>query len=185
MEIIDILLQKAKEFHGDMCPGIVMGTRMTIAGLRELGMDPLKKNYDLIVYVEIDRCATDAIQAITGVSLGHRTLKHKNYGKFAATFIDTKTNKAVRITALPKKQNQPQDMKEVAKMVCNAPEEELFLIQQVRVTIPPEDMPGFPTHKDTCCICGEQIMDSKEVIVDGKVRCKNCAQSSYYLVITT
>ena len=185
MDTIDILLQKAKDFHGDICPGIVMGTRMTIAGLRELGMDPLKKNFDLIVYVEIDRCATDAIQAITGVSLGHRTLKHMNYGKFAATFVDTKSNKAVRITAVPKKPDQSQDMKEVAKMICTAPEEELFRIQHVRVNIPPEDMPGFPTHKDYCSICGEQIMDSKEVIVEGKAQCKNCAQGSYYTVIST
>lgn len=185
MEPIDILLQKAKEFHGEICPGIVMGTRMTMAGMRELGMDPLKKTHDLIVYVEIDRCATDAIQAITGVSLGHRSLKHMNYGKFAATFVDTRTNKAVRITALPKKPDQPQDMKEVAKMVCNAPEEELFQIQQVHVTIPPEDLPGFPTHKDVCCRCGEQIMDRKEIIIDGAAVCKNCAQGSYYTIVSS
>jgi formylmethanofuran dehydrogenase subunit E len=185
METIDILLQKAKDFHGEICPGIVMGTRMTIAALRELGRNPLKRNYDLIVYVEIDRCATDAIQAITGVSLGHRSLKHMNYGKFAATFIDAISNKAVRITAMPKKADQPRDMNEVAKMVCNAPEEELFQIQKVIVNIPSEDMPGFPTRKDTCSMCGEQVMDRKEVIVDGKAMCKNCAEGSYYTLITT
>ena len=185
MEPIDILLQKAKEFHGEICPGIVMGTRMTMAGLRELGMDPLIKQRDLLVYVEIDRCATDAIQAITGVSLGHRSLKHMNYGKFAATFVDTKNNKAIRIPALPKKPDPPQDMKEVAKMVCNAPEDELFQIQQVTVSIPPEDLPGFPTHKDTCSRCGEQIMDRKEVIIDGIAVCKNCALGSYYTLISS
>lgn len=185
MTPVEILLQKAKEFHGEICPGIVMGTRMTIAGLRELGMDPLKKNRDLIVYVEIDRCATDAIQAICGVTLGHRSLKHMNYGKFAATFINTRSNKAVRVTALPKKPDQSQDMKEVAKMVCNAPEEELFQIQQVAVHIPPEDLPGFPIHKDLCSLCGEQIMDSKEVIVEGKVLCRNCAQGSYYTILAS
>ena len=184
MDTIDILLQKAKDFHGEICPGIVMGTRMTMAGLRELGRDPLEKRYDLIVYVEIDRCATDAIQAITGVSLGHRSLKHMNYGKFAATFIDTTSGKAVRITALPKRPDQPQDMKEVAKMVCNAPEEELFQIQNVTVHIPPEDMPGFPTSKNICSVCGEQIMDKKEVIIDGKAQCKNCGKGSYYTIIT-
>lgn len=87
----DILLEKAKKFHGGMCPGIVIGTRMTIAGLRELGMNPFKKNHELIVYAEIDRCLTDAIQAITGVTLGHRTLKYMDYGKFAATFLNMKS----------------------------------------------------------------------------------------------
>ena len=183
MSTIDTLLQKAKEFHGEICPGIVMGTRMTMAGMRELGLDPLTKTHDLIVYVEIDRCATDAIQAITGVSLGHRSLKHMNYGKFAATFINTATGKAVRIAALPKNPNQPKDMKEVAKMICNAPEEEIFTIKNVKITIPKEDMPGFPTHKDVCSRCGEEIMDSKEVMIEGKAVCKNCAQGSYYTVL--
>lgn len=183
MTDIDTLLQKAKEFHGEICPGIVMGTRMTMAGLRELGINPLQKNRDLMVFVEIDRCATDAIQAITGVSLGHRTLKYMNYGKFAATFIDMKTGKAIRVAALPKKPDQPTDMKEVAKMICNAPEEELFILQQVNVPIPPEDMPGFPTRKDVCSVCGEQIMDGKEVVSDGKSLCKNCAQGSYYTLL--
>ncbi|PWR71255.1 FmdE family protein [Methanospirillum lacunae] len=183
MSTIDILLQKAKEFHGEICPGIVMGTRMTIAGMRELDMDPLLKTQDLIVYVEIDRCATDAIQAITGVSLGHRSLKFMNYGKFAATFINTQTGKAVRVSALPKNSDQPKDMKEVAKMICNAPEEEIFKIQKVHVDIPKEDLPGFPTHKDVCSRCGEGIMDSKEIIIEGKAVCKNCAQGSYYTII--
>jgi formylmethanofuran dehydrogenase subunit E len=183
MSTIDILLQKAKEFHGEICPGIVMGTRMTIAGMRELDMDPLTSTHDLIVYVEIDRCATDAIQAITGVSLGHRSLKYMNYGKFAATFINTQTGKAVRVSSLPKNPNQPKDMKEVAKMICNAPEEEIFTIQNVHVDIPKEDLPGLPTHKDICSRCGEGIMDSKEIIIEGKVVCKNCAQGSYYTII--
>lgn len=185
MDLIDILLQKAKEFHGEICPGIVMGTRMTMAGMRELGMDPLQKNHNLIVYVEIDRCATDAIQAITGVSLGHRSLKHMNYGKFAATFIDTGSGRAVRIAALPKKPDQSRDMKEVAKMICTAPEEEIFRVQKVSITVPPEDLPGFPTHKDVCSRCGEEIMDRKEIVIDGKAVCKNCAHGSYYTVIVT
>ena len=178
-----MLLQKAKEFHGDICPGIVMGTRMSMAGMRELGMDPLKKSPDLIVYVEIDRCATDAIQAITGCTLGHRSLKFLNYGKFAATFIDTGKDKAVRISALPKKQDQSDDMKEVAKMLCYAPEEELFKIQSVKVKIPVEDLPGLPSHVDICLKCGERIMDGKEVHSDEKILCKNCAEGSYYTVL--
>ena len=53
----------------------------------------------LVVLVEIDRCATDAIQALTGVSLGKRTLKHVDYGKMAATFVDTASGRAVRVAA--------------------------------------------------------------------------------------
>lgn len=184
MTMIDTLLQKAKELHGDVCPGIVMGTRMAMAGLRELGMDPLQKNRNLIVYVEIDRCATDAIQAVTGCTLGHRSLKSMNYGKFAATFVDTVSGKAIRITAYPKKPDQPEDTKEVVKMVYNAPEEELFAIQHVRVDIKKEDMPGFPTRKNICSSCGEQVMDGREVTVERKPVCRNCAEGSYYSIIS-
>ena len=77
MSDFDILLAKAKDFHGDLCAGIVLGTRMTMIGMRELGMNPMERNRNLIVYVEIDRCIADAIQAITGCSLGHRSLKYR------------------------------------------------------------------------------------------------------------
>lgn len=97
MTDFDILLEKAIAFHGETCPGIVMGTRMSIAGLHGLGIDPFKKNPDIFVYAEIDRCTTDAVQAITGVSLGRRNLKFVNYGKFATTFLDLKSKKAIRV----------------------------------------------------------------------------------------
>lgn len=183
MSDFETLLEKAKAFHGDVCPGIVMGTRMTIAGMRELSMNPMEKNHDLIVYVEIDRCATDAIQAITGVTLGHRTLKHRDYGKFAATFVDSKSGKAVRIAAIPKKGEQEPDFRAIAQKLATVPESDLFTIQKVRVNIPDEDMPGLPTHKEFCSTCGEQILDSREVNTNGLIQCKDCAFGSYYAVI--
>jgi len=94
-ENIDILPGKSRDFHGDVCPKIAMGARMALAGMEELGMDPLERNRDLVVFVEIDRCATDTIQAITGGSLGKRTLKIKDYGKLGITFLDLLSRNAV------------------------------------------------------------------------------------------
>lgn len=182
MSDFDTLLEKARVFHGDVCPGIVMGTRMTMAGMRELGMNPMEKNRDLIIYVEIDRCATDAIQAITGVTLGHRTLKHRDYGKFAATFVDSSSKNAVRIAAIPKKREQEQDFQAIAQSLATIPESELFTIQKVTMNIPDEDLPGLPTHSEFCSTCGEQILDSREVNTNGIIKCKNCANGSYYVV---
>jgi len=125
MHTIDILLEKAKRFHGDVCLGILLGTRLAIIGMRVLGMDPLVKNRDLIVFVETDRCVTDAIQAITGCSLGHRTMKFINYGKAAATFVDLKTNKAVRVAVLKKPKKTDYSF-EVFKTIS---EKELFKIE--------------------------------------------------------
>ena len=96
----DDLLAEAVEFHGHLCPGQVLGVRMALAGTREVGITtPRTAGKNLVVFVEIDRCATDAIQALTGVSLGKRTLKHLDYGKMAATFVNVSRGAAVRVVA--------------------------------------------------------------------------------------
>lgn len=150
-------------------------------------MSPMEKNRDLIVYVEIDRCMADAIQAITGCSLGHRTLKHMNYGKFAATFVDAGSGKAVRVSVIDKDRTPParpgrESMSEAVRHLSEVPEGELLRIQGVRVDIPPGDMPGLPKHRENCAICGEKVLDDKEIAVDGRPLCRNCAQGSYYTV---
>jgi formylmethanofuran dehydrogenase subunit E len=184
---LNLLLQKAKEFHGaiddDFCAGIVLGTRMTIIGMRELGLNPHKKNSGLIVYVEIDRCLADAIQAITGCSLGHRTLKYQPYGKFAATYVDRFSGKAVRVNVLEKKMTDKtgsEGMKEATHKLLDVPEQDLFRIRRVNLTIPENDLPGIPKHKARCNRCNEMIVDKKEVAVKGITLCGNCAQGSYY-----
>src|SRR5574341_129572 len=93
------LLDETTKIHGHMCPGQVLGVRMAMAGCREVAIDEPRGSKKLIVYVEIDRCATDAIQAVTGCSLGKRSLKFLDYGKMAATFVNTETQKAVRVLA--------------------------------------------------------------------------------------
>jgi formylmethanofuran dehydrogenase subunit E len=179
----DILLRKAKEFHGEICAGIVLGTRMTMIGLRELGMNPMEKNRSLIVYVEIDRCVADAIQAITGCSLGHRTLKYKPYGKFAATYLDLKSGSAVRVSVLEKKRSEKTEkeaMKDAAKILLDTPEPDLFRIRRVNLRIPDGDMPGMPKHRVRCSKCNEMIVDAKEVTCGEFVLCGNCAGVPYY-----
>jgi formylmethanofuran dehydrogenase subunit E len=179
----DILLQKAKEFHGEICAGIILGTRMTMIGMRELGMNPLERNRNLIVYVEIDRCIADAIQAITGCSLGHRTLKYKPYGKFAATYIDLKNGAAVRVTVVEKKRTEKtgqEAMKDAAKILLDTPESDLFRIRRVNVTIPDGEMPGMPKFRARCSKCNEMVVDAKEIACGEYVLCGNCAGVPYY-----
>lgn len=174
------LLEKARDFHGDVCPGIVMGTRMTMAAMRELGMDPKERNRDLIVYVEIDRCMTDAVQAITGVSLGHRTLKYVDYGKFAATFVDIAKNKAIRVSTINKSNPKGEDMKDTVERLSKIPEDELIKIEEISMEIPENDIPGFPRQATECEICGEKIMDGREVILNNEILCNACANGAYY-----
>ncbi|MDD5142796.1 FmdE family protein [Methanoregula sp.] len=185
MSLYETLFNKAKAFHGHVCPGIVLGTRLTIAGMRELGMDPLEPQRNLIVYIEIDRCGSDAVQAITGCSLGHRSLKHKDFGKFAAVFVDLETKKAVRVAVYEKKraEHDKLDSKDVIRILGSCPEEEILKIEHVTIDIPENDIPGYPLGKAVCSICGELVMDNRHIIVDGKPVCKNCGTTSYYTVL--
>lgn len=202
MSEFDTLLEKGKQFHGDICPGIVMGTRIAMAGMRELGMDVSKRNRDLMVYVEIDRCMSDAIQAVTGLTMGHRTLKYRDYGKFAATFVDMASGKAVRISALEgprvdendeindddKKTQSEQsarnsdipNMKDMVQKLSKVPEEELLVIEEVKVDIPEQDIPGFPKYRAYCEECGERVLDRREVLFNGRTLCRACADGPYY-----
>ncbi len=185
MSEYETLFTKAKAFHGHVCPGIVLGTRLTIAGMRELGVDPHIHNRDLIVYIEIDRCGADAVQAITGCSLGHRNLKHMDYGKFAATFVDISTGKAVRVS-IHEKDRAKHDLlekNELIQLLGSIPESEILVIERVNVSIPKDDIPGYPLGKSVCSRCGEQVADNRHIMVDGKPLCKNCGVKSYYTVI--
>src|SRR5918997_806154 len=102
MESLDALLKECELLHGHMCAGQLLGARMALLGCREIGIDDPRgvDRKKLIVWVEIDRCMTDAISAVTGVRLGKRSLKYVDYGKVAATFLNTENKRAVRIVAL-------------------------------------------------------------------------------------
>ena len=192
METFEQLLEKSTKIHGHICAGQVIGVRMSMIGLREIGIDdPKAQRKDFYVLVEIDRCATDAIQTVTGCSLGKRSLKWLDYGIMAATFVNLKTSKAVRITAL-------EESRETSKKYCPEigdkykqqlesyrimPEAELFKVQEVKITVPEEDMPGRPMRRVQCERCGDWVQDCREVMQDGKPLCKPCAFGRYYEII--
>src|SRR5882757_3885971 len=102
MESLDQLLEECGRLHGHMCAGQLLGARMAMLGcdLVDLNDPRGADRKKLIVWVEIDRCMADAISAVTGVRLGKRSLKYFDYGKVAATFLNTETQTAVRVVAL-------------------------------------------------------------------------------------
>ena len=180
-------LNTAKEFHGDLCAGIVLGTRMAIVGLTSVGITDPKgaDRKDLIVYVEMDRCASDAILAVTGCHPGKRTMKILDHGKMAATFVNLKTGKAVRVFAKNRDGNTITTREDIEKSphtkeFAMLPIEDLFETRQVRVDLKPEDLPGRPLRIVTCEACGERIMDMREVHQDGKLLCRPCAAGNNY-----
>lgn len=182
-------LEKARGFHGDLCAGIVLGTRMAILGLKAIGIeDPCGKDRkNIVVYTEIDRCATDAILAVTGCHPGKRTMKILDYGKMAATFINLATGKAVRIVARdkqadPKKEYSPDMARQEpnTERYTSVPAEDLFEVREVEVDMRPEDMPGRPLRVVACSVCGEGILDMREIVKDGRTLCKPCAEGRTY-----
>ncbi|HTY81529.1 MAG TPA: FmdE family protein [Dehalococcoidales bacterium] len=181
MNEFETFLKKAGDFHGHVCAGIALGTRISLAALHELGMKPGVRNKNLIVYAEIDRCMTDAVMIVTHCSLGRRSLKHIDYGKFAATFVDTDTGKAVRAT-IKEHFSSEVAIEDTLKKLAGIPDKELVTIEQVTVKIPETDLPGPPKDRATCASCGEIINDGRDVKRGKKVLCRACANGGYYNV---
>nr|WP_320132111.1 FmdE family protein [uncultured Holophaga sp.] len=182
----DACLQAAKDLHGDACMGILLGTRMTICALERIGIsDPRGVDRKkLIVFVEIDRCATDAIMAITGCRPGKRTMKVLDHGKMAATFINLETGQAVRVTPDPGMKKLTPDPSKCEVDVATLPDEQLLKIQAVEVDLYPEDLPGKPLRTRICDACGEKVMDGRELHFEGRTLCRTCAQpSAYYRIV--
>ena len=179
MSEFEFFLKKVGDYHGHICGGIALGTKMTLAALKALELTPGTRNKNLIVYVEIDRCMTDAVQVITGCSLGHRSLKHIDYGKFAATFINTESGKALRAT-IKENFDSSGPVEEMCRRVESIPDSDMVILQEVEVDIPADDLPGSPRHKVYCAVCGERVMDGREVNRENAALCRACAGNRYY-----
>ena len=180
----------AEQAHGHICAGQILGLRMAIYGLKLLALDdPTGKHRKrLVTFIEIDRCATDAIPVVTGCRLGKRALKFRDFGKVAATFCDLEADRAVRVVALESSKQRASEMfPEIAgrnaqqmRAYREMPDEELFRSQWVRVKLGPEEFPGYKGERAICAQCGEGINFKREVVRDERVLCKSCAGERYY-----
>jgi formylmethanofuran dehydrogenase subunit E len=188
MKTLDEYLAMAAQAHGHLCAGQVLGVRLAMLGLRELGIeDPIQERKRLVTYVEIDRCATDAVALVTGCRLGKRALKFFDWGKIAVTFVDLQSGRAIRIAA---KENSKQLAREMfpgldkeqgqQKAYHQLPEDDLFEKQWVGVNVRPEDLPGYKGPRVLCQECGEGINFKREVVVNGRTMCRGCAGERYY-----
>jgi formylmethanofuran dehydrogenase subunit E len=182
-------LELAAHNHGHMCPGQVLGVRMAMLGLKALGIDdPVKHRKSLLTFVEIDRCATDAVALVTGCRLGKRTLKFFDYGKVAATFADLESGNAVRVVARDDSRVKARGMfpelgdpcKQQLEAYKTLKESELFTVRRVRVKVGRQDLPGRPRSRVACEECGEGINDGRERSVNGRILCRTCAGEGYY-----
>jgi formylmethanofuran dehydrogenase subunit E len=188
MKSLEEYLALAETAHGHLCAGQVLGVRLAMLGLRELGIeDPVRERKRLLTHVEIDRCVTDAVALVANCRLGKRALKFHDWGKVAATFVDLQTGRAIRIAARESSKQRAREMfpameKEAGQQQAYRvlPDEELFTRQWVRVEVRPEDLPGFKGPRVVCAQCGEGINFQREILRDGRTLCRSCAGDAYY-----
>jgi formylmethanofuran dehydrogenase subunit E len=193
MKSFDDYLRDAEQAHGHLCAGQVLGVRMAMLGLQKLGIDDPQgaDRKRLVTFVEIDRCATDAVAVVTGCRLGKRALKFRDWGKMAATFVDVNNGRAIRIDAkesskaLARKMHPEIETKNQQQMLAyrEIADDALFTTQWVKVDLPPEEFPGYKGERIVCDVCGEGINFHREVRRDGKTLCRSCAGESYYQLV--
>jgi formylmethanofuran dehydrogenase subunit E len=200
MQSFDTLLREAEIAHGHLCAGQILGVRLAILGCARLAIDDPKgaDRKRLVTFVEIDRCATDAIAVVTGCRLGKRALKFRDWGKMAATFVDLTTDRAIRIAARESSKQRARDLyphienKNQQQMLAyrELPDADLFTEEWVRVPLHPREMPGYKSARIVCARCGEGINYDRHVQRPAdtpsgdplEILCQGCADpaSRYY-----
>jgi formylmethanofuran dehydrogenase subunit E len=170
------LLDRCVEFHGHLCLGQALGVRLALKGMELLATCNPK---EMIVFIENDRCIADAIQIVTGTRIGRRSAKLINYGKMAATFINTEAGNAYRVHVRHVDPNVRRS-KEQIQQVLHVPEAELLAWKRVAVSLKPEDLPGKPRRTVDCVRCGEKVFDGREVLGDAGPLCLPCVHGPYY-----
>ncbi len=175
-------LAAAVAFHGHLCAGQYLGTRISRIALEHFGIEEPENYRDLICFVECDRCLADAVASVCRCSMGRRRLKFHDQGKMAAVFYDLATDEAIRIYVKGDAKSGPED--DIVTFYDQFSDEEFFEVQPVRVHLDPCDLPGRPLKHAICAHCGEQIKDGREVEREGETLCKTCAGiDNYYEII--
>ncbi len=197
METMEQLLGDAERAHGHLCAGQVLGVRMAMMGCARLQVEEPrgKDRKRLVTFVEIDRCATDAIGVVTGCRLGKRALKIRDWGKMAATFVDVANGCAVRIAATESSKVRARELypdianknEQQMKAYREMPDAELFTEQWVKVPMEAREFPGYKGERVCCAECGEGISYERWVERDGRKLCRGCAEPSscYYQSLET
>jgi formylmethanofuran dehydrogenase subunit E len=184
-------LHDAEAFHGHICPGQLLGVRMALLGCRELSIANPRATKRLICWVEIDRCGADAVLTVTGCKPGKRTLKIVDYGKLAATFLDTESGAAVRVVARADSRERAttlypalghRDAQMAAYRAMS--DDELFAVQAVSVTLGEFDKPGKPVMRVRCTVCAEEVNDNRHIDGDDGPLCRACAGGTYYAPVS-
>lgn len=186
------LLQITAKSHKHLCPRQVLGVRMGLAAGRWLGLNLPQTNKRLLTIVETDGCGADGISTATGCWVGRRTLHVMDFGKMAATFVDTWDGRAVRIVPTPASRElaslaapEAQNRWEAYLLGYQRMSDEALLdVQPVTLTLSIEKIISRPGVRVNCVRCGEEIINGRELLVGNEPWCKGCAGEQYYYMLS-
>ncbi len=190
---IQHLLEISSRDHSHLCPRQILGVRLGLRGICSLQLEPNLHSKRILTITETDGCFADGISAATNCTVGHRTLRVEDYGKVAATFIDTQTRRAFRVTPVldirekafqyaPKEERHYFAQMQAYQIM---PDEEMFTITEIQLKASIESIVSRPGLRVNCEACGEEIMNEREVIRDGLALCRSCDGASYYSILVS
>ncbi len=187
---LQTLLEQSAARHKHLCPRQVLGVRIGLAGTAALELETPRNDKRMLVILESDGCYADGIEVVTGATIGHRTLRVVDYGKVATTFVDVKTGVAVRVAPrLDVRQRArfyaPEEQRHYFAQLMGyqvMPDDELLTVQEVHLTTSVEDLISRPGVRVNCTVCGEEIINEREVWRKDMPLCQACAGPAYYAV---
>lgn len=165
-------LSRVIDFHGHLCPGLLIGWRAA-----KIGLDRLRANRsedeELVAIVENDSCSVDAVQVLAGATFGKGNLIFKDHGKQVFTFALRPSGDAVRVALRPEAFGKKSPGREDRKRQLMAmSDDELFNIEHIKIELPPE----AEIRKSIICeSCSEQVMETRTREVGGRVVCIPCS----------
>lgn len=184
------LLEQSAALHHHLCPRQVLGVRMGMLAGKLLALELPQTNKRLLTIVETDGCFTDGVSVATNCWVGRRTMRVEDFGKVAATFVDTRTETAVRLCPSPHARQLAPTYAPEAKNRWQGyllgyqrmPDETLFIFQQVQLNVPVSQLISRAGARVVCDTCGEEIINEREVASVQTVLCRTCAGGGYYTV---
>lgn len=193
IEKFEKLLTESTSWHLGVCPRQVLGVRMGMYAGLLLDLDLPQSDKRLLTFVETDGCFASGVSASTGCWVGRRTLRVSDFGKIAATFVDTHTGQSVRLSpranirSLAKEYAPNEESRWHTQLIGyqKIPDELLFSRQNVELSTPLGEIISKAGVRTTCMICGEEIINQREILKNSQILCQSCAGFSYYYVSST
>jgi formylmethanofuran dehydrogenase subunit E len=188
MASLNKILRASVSHHNHLCPRQVLGARIGLAGAQALDLQTSQCYKRLLAILETDGCFADGVEAATGCSVGHRTMRVEDYGKIAATFVDIRHGRAVRVAPLLDAREraatyapgEPRHYFAQLTAYQLMPDAELLSIQEVVINTPIRALISRPGVRVNCDLCGEEIINEREVVHREMTLCQACARGAYY-----